>query len=79
MTTRPAIARILADMGTDSNTQTCYRCKETRPLAAFTQRVDNQHYNMCRECVSEILAASHLERGPRHRLPHTATERVCYL
>jgi hypothetical protein len=62
-----------------STTQVCYRCKASRPVAAFTQRVDDRHYNMCRQCVSEILTAGRAERGPRVRLEHTATERTCYL
>ena len=54
----------------------CYRCGRVQPLAAFTRRVDDRHYNMCRPCVTEILTRRLIKRG---RLPHTATERICYL
>jgi 5-methylcytosine-specific restriction endonuclease McrA len=55
----------------------CYRCDAKKPLEAFTQRVDDRHYSMCRSCVSEIL----LTRGDQRkvRLPHTELERICYL
>lgn len=56
--------------------RTCYRCGFVKPLDAFTQRVDDRRYGMCRTCVAEILAA---EGRPRERLRHTATERTCYL
>jgi 5-methylcytosine-specific restriction endonuclease McrA len=56
--------------------QTCYRCGSTKPLSAFTQRVDDRHYNMCRACVSEILQRRTTRKA---RLPHTDTHRVCYL
>ena len=55
----------------------CYRCNRTKPLDAFTLRIDDRHFQMCRVCVSEVLA----ERASQHkrRLPHTATHRICYL
>jgi 5-methylcytosine-specific restriction endonuclease McrA len=54
----------------------CYRCERERPADAFTTRIDDRHYRMCRSCVSEILK----ERGARKtRLPHSSTDRVCYL
>jgi 5-methylcytosine-specific restriction endonuclease McrA len=56
--------------------QTCYRCGKTKPMSAFTLRVDDRHYNMCRTCVTEILVRRETRRS---RLPHTATDRVCYL
>lgn len=55
----------------------CYRCGETKPLAAFTQRVDERHYAMCRACVSEVLARR--DGIKKKRLPHGTTERICYL
>ena len=55
----------------------CYRCEKLKPLSAFTARVDERHYNMCRACVSEILARRPGTR--KQRLPHTSTERICYL
>lgn len=56
--------------------QRCYRCGVVRPQGEFTQRVDDRRYNMCRPCVTEILA----RRGrPRARLQHSANERTCYL
>jgi len=60
----------------DDTAQTCYRCGEVKPPAAFTSRIDDRHYRMCRECVSTIL----LRRSSgKQRLLHTATERICYL
>jgi len=56
-------------------TQTCYRCRQTRPLDAFTLRLDARYYNMCRPCVSEIL----LLPKNKKRLDHSGTERTCYL
>lgn len=61
------------------DTQTCYRCRQARPLTAFTKRIDERHYNMCRQCVSEVLVAGRSPGHERERLPHTATERICYL
>jgi hypothetical protein len=40
----------------DSEEKVCYRCQKTKPLSAFIQRIDDTYYNMCRACVSEILA-----------------------
>jgi len=57
--------------------QQCYRCGETKDLSAFTQRIDERYYSMCRACVSEALS---LRNGvKRARLSHTATHRTCYL
>ena len=56
--------------------QVCYRCKVEKRLSAFTQRVDDRHYNMCRACVSEILPP---RSGKKERLNHTETHRTCYL
>ncbi len=56
--------------------QVCYRCKVEKPLSAFTQRVDDRHYNMCRACVSEILLP---RSGKKERLSHTSTHRTCYM
>lgn len=63
---------------TVGRSQTCYRCQTERPLEAFTRRIDARHYNMCRQCVSEILAGRSVDEK-RQRLPHTSTERICYL
>lgn len=57
--------------------QRCYRCCKSKPLSAFTLRVDERHYNMCRACVSEIVTRRGGAR--KQRLPHTSTERICYL
>lgn len=55
----------------------CYRCRVVKPIEAFTQRVDDRHYTMCRACVSEILTK---RDGPKkRRLKHSATDRMCYL
>ncbi len=56
--------------------KSCYRCGQAKPLTAFTGRIDDRHYAMCRDCVSEILRAS---AGGKQRLPHSATHRTCYL
>lgn len=61
----------------DSVTQSCYRCNVEKPLSAFTQRVDDRHYRMCQECVSEVLTSR--PEGKKPRLPHTDTHRTCYL
>ena len=58
-------------------TRICYRCKVEKPLSAFILRVDYQYYNMCRECVSEILLQTRTRK--REALTHTATHRTCYL
>ena len=59
-----------------SEFKACYRCQRERPLDAFSRRVDDRHYSMCRSCVSEIL----LNRSAgRQRLEHTTTHRTCYL
>ena len=55
----------------------CYRCGVSKPLGAFMQRIDDRHYSMCRVCVSEILTRRGSTR--KQRLPHTSTDRVCYL
>lgn len=57
--------------------QTCYRCREEKPLASFIRRVDDRYYNMCSGCLGEILLAR--SGRPRTRLAHTDTERTCYL
>lgn len=54
----------------------CYRCNIDKPLAAFTQRIDDTYYNMCRACVSEVLVK---RKRTRERLHHTDTHRTCYL
>jgi 5-methylcytosine-specific restriction endonuclease McrA len=56
--------------------QTCYRCGKSKPLGAFTTRVDDRHYRMCRACVSEILLA---RSAHKVRLPHWPDRRTCYL
>jgi hypothetical protein len=58
--------------------RTCYRCGVERPASAFTQRVDDRHFRMCRSCVSEVLAAAVAAGKPR-RLPATNSHRTCYL
>jgi 5-methylcytosine-specific restriction endonuclease McrA len=63
-------------MSTVERVQVCYRCKTKKPFSAFTQRVDDRHYNMCRACVSEILLP---HTGKKERLHHTETHRTCYL
>lgn len=64
-------------MSQAEGTQICYRCRLEKPLGAFILRVDDQYYNMCRECVSEILLQARI-RG-KEVLPHSATHRTCYL
>jgi len=64
-------------MSQAEGTQVCYRCRLEKPLAAFILRVDDQYYNMCRECVSEILLQARSHR--KEVLPHSATHRTCYL
>jgi 5-methylcytosine-specific restriction endonuclease McrA len=54
----------------------CYRCDQVKPTEAFTTRIDDRHYNMCRVCVTEILTS---RPGKKIRLHHSATERTCYL
>jgi hypothetical protein len=57
--------------------RTCYRCWQLKPAEAFTRRIDDRHYAMCRACVSEIITT---RNGPKkRRLSHTALERICYL
>ena len=63
-------------MAGEEKRQVCYRCGMERPLSAFTRRVDDRHYNMCRACVSEILLP---RPGKKERLTHTGTHRTCYL
>ncbi len=55
----------------------CYRCGTRKPLDAFTCRIDERYYNMCRVCVSEVLLQG--QRGKKERLHHTKTMRTCYL
>jgi len=55
----------------------CYRCGLEKSDDAFTQRVDERHYRMCRACVSEILTVR--TGSKKTRLPHTKTHRICYL
>lgn len=58
--------------------KTCYRCGTARPTTDFIQKRNGALYDMCSPCLSEILKGA--TRGRRKtRLPHTATERVCYL
>jgi hypothetical protein len=64
-------------MATDEATRICYRCRKRKPLSAFTLRVDDRHYNMCRQCVAEILTRR--RSGKKERLHHTETHRTCYL
>src|SRR5688500_9463803 len=64
----------LADASTPR--RPCYRCGLPKAPEAFTTRVDDRHYNMCRVCVTEILT---FRPGKKVRLPHSATERICYL
>ena len=56
-------------------TQTCYLCKEAKPLSHFIRRIDDTHYNMCRSCLSSLL----LTKKTRDKLHHTLTHRTCYL
>jgi hypothetical protein len=35
--------------------KTCYRCGRSKSLSLFTQRRDGRFYDMCGNCVSEIL------------------------
>ena len=60
------------------NTQVCYLCKVEKSLSSFIKKKNNKHYNMCRSCVSEILARKEGD-GKRERLHHTETHRTCYL
>lgn len=54
----------------------CYLCDQKKPLTAFTQRVDERYFSMCRSCVSEVLLRG---GGKRERLVHMDTHRTCYL
>lgn len=58
-------------------TTRCYRCGIEKPQEAFTQRIDDRHYSMCRTCVSEILTRR--DGTKKTRLQHTDTHRICYL
>ena len=58
--------------------KTCYRCGQSRPLSAFIAKRNGQTYDMCSDCLHDILTRGG-SRGAKVRLPHTATERVCYL
>lgn len=55
----------------------CYLCKIEKPLSAFIQRIDDQYYNMCTDCVSDILRRAAASKGSK--LHHTDTHRTCYL
>src|SRR5262245_27540803 len=71
-------AEEISDADAAADRMTCYRCRQAKAASAFTQRVDDRQYRMCRACVSEILRT----RGTgekRARLTHTATHRTCYL
>lgn len=57
--------------------QTCYRCRVKKAVSAFTRRKDSRLYEMCRECVSDILARP--QQARRAKLTHTVTHRTCYL
>jgi 5-methylcytosine-specific restriction endonuclease McrA len=56
--------------------RTCYRCRQSRPLEDFIQRVDDRHFGMCRHCLSEVLS---VRSHGRKRLVHTEEHRTCYL
>jgi hypothetical protein len=64
-------------MGQAKKTQKCYLCGIEKPLIAFILRVDDQYYNMCRDCVSDILLQARTRK--REALTHTVTHRTCYL
>jgi len=64
-------------MSQAEKTQICYRCGIEKLLTAFILRMDDRYYNMCRECVSEILLQARTYE--REVLTHTATHRTCYL
>lgn len=65
-------------MNEDQKVRNCYLCRSVKPLSEFTRRVDDRYYNMCKECVSRILAGR--AHGARKtRLHHTETHRTCYL
>ncbi len=65
------------DVTHEATSKCWYRCGEEKPSDAFTQRVDDRYFSMCRSCVSEILSRSN--EGPRNKLHHTVTKRTCYL
>ncbi len=56
--------------------QTCYVCKMSKPLSAFTLRRDGRHYRMCSDCLSRSLDKPRSSK--RRKLLHTATHRTCY-
>jgi 5-methylcytosine-specific restriction endonuclease McrA len=56
--------------------QTCYVCKTSKPLKAFTLRRDGRHYRMCSDCLSKSLSKN--ADGRRRKLSHTDTHRTCY-
>jgi 5-methylcytosine-specific restriction endonuclease McrA len=55
----------------------CYRCRVERPVSDFIQKKNGGTYDMCSRCLSEILTARPASK--KVRLPHTDTERTCYL
>jgi 5-methylcytosine-specific restriction endonuclease McrA len=56
----------------------CYVCGKPHPLSNFIQKKNGRAYDMCSSCLTAILTA-----GPagskKIRLPHSDTERICYL
>jgi 5-methylcytosine-specific restriction endonuclease McrA len=62
---------------TESDTRTCYRCRQERPDTQFIKKKNGTFYGMCSPCLSEVLAGG--STGRKTRLPHTAVDRVCYL
>ena len=55
----------------------CYLCKQSKRLDEFILRIDNTYYNMCKQCVSEIMEKS--KSAKKQKLKHTETHRTCYL
>jgi 5-methylcytosine-specific restriction endonuclease McrA len=64
-------------MRRNSSLKRCYRCRVERPLSDFIEKKNGETYDMCSPCLSEILTAP--RTGKKARLPHTATERTCYM
>ncbi|WP_242333085.1 HNH endonuclease [Anaeromyxobacter sp. SG66] len=60
-----------------SRSKECYRCRRERPVSDFIEKKNGMTYGMCSPCLSDILTAP--REGKKIRLPHTATERICYL
>jgi 5-methylcytosine-specific restriction endonuclease McrA len=58
---------------------TCYRCNVDRPLSDFIVKKSGRTYDMCSPCLSEILKRATADGRKKTRLPHTLTERICYL